>query len=233
MNILFVDDEPIVFEQLEFILKPLYPLWNYYFASDSSQAVALTKEKYFDLAFVDIELPGKSGLELVKDLKDIQEHLQIIILSAHQDFQYAKKSIQLGVAEYLTKPIIEEEFLDTIKRFSSAIFNKQYSRLINEALSMIHETFETRVTLQEVASKVHTSPAYLSRKFSEEVGMSLIDYLTEYRIEKAKHLLKFTNESISAIAEKTGFNSLHYFSSQFKKKENRTPKQYRENDDGK
>jgi two-component system, response regulator YesN len=232
VNVLFVDDEPIVFEQLEFILRPLFPLWNYYFASDSSQAVALTKEHHFDLALVDIELPGKSGLELVKDLKEIKESLQIIILSAHQDFQYAKKSIQLGVAEYLTKPIIEEELIETIKRFSSAIFNMQFSKLINDALTIIHETFEQRVTLLEIASRVHTSPAYLSRKFSEEVGMSLIDYLTEYRIEKAKHLLAYTNQSISAIAEKTGFNSLHYFSTQFKKKENITPKQYREHYDG-
>lgn len=139
-----------------------------------------------------------------------------------------KKSIQLGVAEYLTKPIIEEELLETVKRFSFALYSKQYSKLINDALAIIHETFEQRVTLQEIASRVHTSSAYLSRKFSEEVGVSLIDYLTEYRIEKAKHLLKFTNESISSIAEKTGFNSLHYFSTQFKKKENITPKHFRE-----
>jgi two-component system response regulator YesN len=232
MNVLFVDDEPIVFEQLEFILKPLFPLWNFYFASDSIQALALTKEHYFNLAFVDVELPGKSGLDLVKDLKEVQNHLQIIILSAHQDFQYAKKSIQLGVGEYLTKPIIEEELIHTVNRFTSNIFKKQYSKIVNDALTAIHETFEQRVTLQDIASKVHTSPAYLSRKFSEEVGMSLIDYLTEYRIEKAKHLLAHTNESISAIAEKTGFNSLHYFSTQFKKKETLTPKQYRESHDG-
>jgi two-component system response regulator YesN len=232
MNVLFVDDEPIVFEQLEFILKPVFPLWNYYFASDSSQAMAFTKEHYFDLAFVDIELPGKSGLELVKDLKEIQEQLQIIILSAHQDFNFAKKSIQLGVAEYLTKPIIEAELIETIQKFSSAIFKKKYSKLVNDAISRIHEHYEQRITLQDIAAKVHTSPAYLSRKFSEEVGLSLIDYLTEYRLEKAKHLLAITNESISAIAEKTGFNSLHYFSSQFKKKENVTPKQYREHYNG-
>lgn len=103
MNVLFVDDEPIVFEQLEFILKPLFPLWNYYFASDSSQAISLTSENYFDLAFVDIELPGKSGLELVKDLKEMQENMQIIILSAHQDFQYAKKIHTVGSGGILNK----------------------------------------------------------------------------------------------------------------------------------
>ncbi|MGZ4160312.1 MAG: response regulator, partial [Neobacillus sp.] len=145
MNVLFVDDEPIVFEQLEFILKPVFPLWNFYFASDSSQAMAFMKEHYFDLAFVDIELPGKSGLELVKDLKEIQEQLQIIILSAHQDFNFAKKSIQLGVAEYLTKPIIEAELIETIQKFSSAIFKKKYSKLVNDAISRIHEHYEQRI----------------------------------------------------------------------------------------
>ncbi|MBT2687150.1 response regulator [Bacillus sp. ISL-47] len=228
MNVLCIDDEPIVIEQLEYILKPAFPLWNFHFAYDSSQAIAISKENYFHLAFVDIEMPGKSGLELVKDLKDLQPHLQIIILSAHQDFEFAKKSIQLGVSEYLTKPIIEDELKETLKKFSTPIFNKEYSKIVNEALLQIHENYEQRTSLQDIAAKVHASPAYLSRKFSEEVGTSLIDYLTVYRLEKAKHLLATTNSSISEIAEKTGFNSLHYFSSQFKKKEDITPKQYRE-----
>ncbi|MGM0975516.1 MAG: response regulator transcription factor [Bacillota bacterium] len=228
MNVLCIDDEPIVIEQLEYILKPAFPLWNFHFAYDSSQALATSKEHYFHLAFVDIEMPGKSGLELVKDLKEIQPHLQIIILSAHQDFDFAKKSIQLGVSEYLTKPIIEEELKETLKKFSTPIFQKEYSKMVNEALNQIHESYEQRVGLQDIAAKVHASPAYLSRRFSEEVGTSLIDYLTVYRLEKAKHLLSTTHYSISEIAEKTGFNSLHYFSSQFKKKENITPKQYRE-----
>ncbi|MGN7175989.1 response regulator transcription factor [Cytobacillus sp. SAFR-174] len=228
MNVLCIDDEPIVIEQLEYILKPAFPLWNFHFAHDSSQALALSKEHYFHLAFVDIEMPGKSGLELVKDLKEIQPHLQIIILSAHQDFDFAKKSIQLGVSEYLTKPIIEEELKETLRKFSTPIFQKEYSKMVNEALNQIHESYEQRVGLQDIAARVHASPAYLSRRFSEEVGTSLIDYLTVYRLEKAKHLLSTTLYSISEIAEKTGFNSLHYFSSQFKKKENITPKQYRE-----
>lgn len=228
MNVLCIDDEPIVIEQLEYILKPAFPLWNFHFAFDSSQALAISKENYFHLAFVDIEMPGKSGLELVKDLKEIQPHLQIIILSAHQDFEFAKKSIQLGVSEYLTKPIIEEELKETLKKFSTPIFRKEYSRLVNDALLQIHQNYEQRISLQDIAAKVHASPAYLSRKFSEEVGTPLIDHLTVYRLEKAKHLLATTNKSISEIAEKTGFNSLHYFSSQFKKKEKMTPKQYRE-----
>lgn len=228
MNILCVDDEPIVIEQLEFILKSAFPLWNFYFASDSSQALTLTKETYFHLAFVDIEMPGKSGLELISDLKTIQPQLQAIILSAHQDFDFAKRSIQLGVAEYLTKPIIQEELLKTVEKFSNVIFKKRYSNLVNGAMSQVHENYSQKSTLPDIAAKIHTSPAYLSRKFSEEVNMSLIDYLTEYRLEKAKHLLRTTKKSISEIAENTGFNSLQYFSTQFKKKEKMTPKAYRE-----
>ncbi|GAA0318674.1 response regulator [Bacillus carboniphilus] len=228
MNILCVDDEPIVIEQLEYILKPSFPLWNFYYAYDSSQALSIFKENYFHLAIVDIEMPGKSGLELIRDLKEQQADLPVIILSAHQDFQFAKASIQLGVVEYLTKPIIAEELRETVKKFSSEVYKQGYSKLINEALSTIEECYNQRLTLQKVASKVHVSAAYLSRKFSEEVGSSLSDYINQYRLEKAKHLLVSSNENISTIAEKTGFNSLHYFSTQFKKKEEMTPKEYRE-----
>lgn len=228
MNILCVDDEPIVLEQLEHILKPTFPLWNFYFAYDSSQALTFSKDHYFQLAIVDIEMPGKSGLELVRDLKEQLENLLVIILSAHQDFQFAKASIQLGVVDYLTKPIMEDELINTVRKYSSEVYKQSYSKHINEALAIIEKEYDQRLTLQDVASKVHVSAAYLSRKFSEEVGSALSDYINQYRIEKSKHLLISSNETISAIAEKNGFNSLHYFSTQFKKKENMTPKEFRE-----
>ncbi|HWO74681.1 MAG TPA: helix-turn-helix domain-containing protein [Bacillus sp. (in: firmicutes)] len=228
MNILCVDDEPIVLEQLEHILQPVFPFLNFFFANDSSQAISISKENHFHLAIVDIEMPGKSGLELVRDLKENQENLPVVILSAHQDFHLAKTSIHLGVAEYLTKPIFEDELKETVSRFTSEIYKQGYSKLINETLSVIEVFYEQRLSLQEVASKVHVSPAYLSRRFSEEVGTSLTDYINQYRLEKAKLLLLTTDETISAIAERTGFNSLHYFSTQFKKKENMTPKEFRE-----
>jgi two-component system, response regulator YesN len=229
MNVLLVDDEPFVLEQLELLIKPLCPLWNIYTAMDSSQALSLCKQVDFQLVFLDIELPGKSGLEIAEQLKSEYEQIKIIILTAHQSFVYAKKSIEIGVSDYLTKPIIQEELNKVIQKYADEIHYNQYSEIVMNALNIVHEQYSNKITLSSVAEQIHVNPAYLSRKFSTEVGLSFSDYLMNYRIEKAKiELLKYPDYSISKISELSGFGSLHYFSTLFRKKVGMTPKQYRE-----
>lgn len=229
MNVLLVDDEPFMLEQLEMLIKPLCPFWNLYTAADSSQALYLSKEINFQLAFLDIEMPGKSGLELAQELKKIKDKLEIIILTAHQDFDYAKTAISIGVSEYMTKPIVESELKEVIRKYAKDIHYVEYSKIVNDTLSIVHERFHEKLNLTVVANDIHVNASYLSRKFSEEVGLPFSDYLMNYRVEVAKtKLLTDIDSSISEVAENVGFNSLHYFSTIFKKKTGMTAKKYRE-----
>lgn len=228
MNVLLVDDEPIVLEQLEFLIKPLCPLWNLSLSLDSSQALHLCKKEKFQLAFLDIEMPGKSGLELAMDLKALYKDIRIVMITAHQEFEYAKRAIQIGVEDFLTKPIIENELKEVIKKHARDIDYMDVSKIVSDALVVIQNRYSEKLSLSLVANEIHTNPSYLSRKFSEEVGVSFSDYLIDYRVEIAKSLLKKENITISQISEQVGFNTLHYFSSIFKKKVGVTAKHYRE-----
>jgi two-component system response regulator YesN len=229
VNVLLVDDEPYVLEQLEMLIKPLCPFWNLYTAADSSQALHLCKQVKFQLAFLDIEMPGKSGLELAEELKQQDKDIQIIIITAHQDFEYAQRSIKIGVTDYITKPIIDSELKEVIKKHAKDVHYMEYSTFVQETLSLVHERFHEKLNLSIAAQEIHVNPSYLSRKFSEEVGMPFSDYLMNYRIEIAKTmLLTHMDNSISEVAEQVGFNSLHYFSTLFKKKVGMTAKMYRE-----
>ncbi len=229
MNILLVDDEPFVLEQLEFLIKPMTPLSNIYTAMDSSQALQLSKRVNFHLAFLDIELPGKSGLEIAEALKKSNPKLDIVILTAHQDFHFAQRAIRLGVAEYLTKPIIEKELKEVVSKYNTNAHDKEYSKIVRDSILYIHEHYGERLNLSMAANNIHVNASYLSRKFSEEVGLSFSEYLLHYRIEIAKILLlTHMDYSISEIAQITGFSSLHYFSNLFRKTVNMTPKGYRE-----
>lgn len=229
MNILLVDDEPFMLEQLEFLIKPMCPLSEIYTALDSSQVQQLLKKVKFHLAFIDIQLPGKSGLQIAKELKEQDQNTIIIILTAYQDFNYAKDAIKIGVSQYLTKPLIEKELLEVIDTYVKDSKHFKYTKLIMEVLNIVHEKYPDKLNLTQVAKMVHVNPSYLSRKFSEEVGLPFSDYLNDYRLEMAKNLLlTYKDFSVSEIAMRTGFNSLHYFSTLFRKKVNMTPKQYRE-----
>lgn len=84
-----------------------------------------------------------------------------------------------------------------------------------------------KITLQTLAKLIHFNESYLIEQFKEAMGVPPMRYLNEMRIEKAKELLVTTEKSITDVAKETGFQSIHYFSRTFKKKERMTPQAYR------
>ena len=83
------------------------------------------------------------------------------------------------------------------------------------------------ITLEKLARLIHFNKSYLIEQFKEAMGVLPMKYLNEMRMEKAKELLITTEKSITDVATETGFQSIHYFSRTFKKKENMTPHDYR------
>ncbi|MCP8615896.1 response regulator transcription factor [Salirhabdus salicampi] len=225
MSILLVDDEPFVLEQLKHMISNTYPHWDTYTGMDGSQALEVIKHEEIHLAILDIELPGKSGLELAKIMKDQSPYTNIIMLSAHQDFEYAREAIQVGVSDYITKPVIESEFLEILQKYAKEM---DHSNLVTKAVQYIQEHYHEKLNLSVLAQELYANPSYLSRKFRNEVGVTFSDFLLNYRIEVAKQRLKGKGDNISTIAEECGFGSLHYFSSVFKKKTGLTPKAFRQ-----
>ncbi|NGQ97141.1 AraC family transcriptional regulator [Brevibacillus sp. SYP-B805] len=226
MNVLLVDDEPLELEQLEFLIKPEFPSWNLYKAMDSEEALTIQEKVKLDLAFLDIHLPGQSGLKLAEALRRHASDLAIIIVTAFQDFHYAKQSIRLGVMEYITKPVIESELMEVLTRYRKPAV---HSRIIRDALHILREQFHEKINLADIAAQIHVNPSYLSRRFHEEVGLSFSEYLMKYRIERAKEMMMdHPDWNISQVAEQAGFNSLHYFSTIFRKLVGVTPKEFRE-----
>ncbi|MFK9090353.1 helix-turn-helix domain-containing protein [Bacillus salipaludis] len=224
MNILLVDDEELELEQLEYLIHRMFPNWKFFKARDASQATQIVKQQDIFLAFLDIQLPGKSGLELATELTRSYS-MDIIMVTAFQNFEYAKASIRLGVVDYITKPIIEEELATVLSRYDRMA---RYSEQIVNALNIIHKDYCEKLSLNYLASKIHINSAYLSRKFHEEVGMGFSEYLNEYRLKEAqKMLIDFPDLSISTISERCGFNSQHYFSQTFRKMTGQSPRDYR------
>lgn len=234
MNVLLLDDEPLELEQLEYLLQSEFPSWKFFKASDASQAHFINLNHELDLAFLDINLPGKSGLEFGEELRQSNKDVEIIMVTACQDFSYAQQSIRIGVVDYLTKPVIETELLTILSKYKENQFSQNYSSLIQCSLTAIHEKFAEKISLSDIANKVHANPTYLSRKFHEEVGLSFSAYLIQYRIHMAKRsLITNPNWTIADIAENSGFSSQNYFSTLFRKIEGLSPTEFRENEKSK
>lgn len=226
MNILLVDDEVLELDQLEYLMKAQFPNWTFYKAQDASIALQLAGKVKISLAFLDIQMPGKNGLELAKELKKNYE-LDIIMVTAFQSFEYAKASLRIGVNDYLTKPVVESELLGLLEKYQKW---SSKNDSMQEVLSIIREEYHEKLSLSFVANRIHLNANYLSRKFYEEIGIGFADYLNAYRLEMAKKLLVNQRDmSMAVIAEKAGFNSQHYFSAMFKKQFGVTPSEFRIN----
>lgn len=109
MKILIADDEELVRENLRDILRALARDEQLFEAVNGRKLIEKASEIKPDICFVDIRMPGVSGLEAIESLIDDFPDTSWIILSGYSDFEYARKALALGVTEYLLKPSTEDE----------------------------------------------------------------------------------------------------------------------------
>ena len=102
-----------------------------------------------------------------------------------------------------------------------------YNLNVNKALKFIEENYKNQITLDQVCEKIGINKSYFCTIFKEHTNKTFSNYLSSYRINKSKDLLKNTDMPITEIAFIVGFNSVNYYNNNFKKLTNMTPAQYR------
>lgn len=113
---------------------------------------------------------------------------------------------------------------ETVNRITS---KNSTATAVDVVIRYIHDNLGNELSRSELMDVVHLHPDYLSALFRQETGISLTKYITQERINGAKNLLIATDLPISEIATRNGFQSIAYFSKQFKNQENMTPSEYR------
>lgn len=106
--------------------------------------------------------------------------------------------------------------------------SNRYGDVVDEVMEYIEKNYaDEELSLNLLASHVNFSPNHLSMVFSQQTGQTLIKYVTDYRMNKAKELLRCTNKKSSVVSMEVGYKDPHYFSYLFKKTQGMTPTQYR------
>jgi len=106
--------------------------------------------------------------------------------------------------------------------------NNSIDTLVVKAMTYMESRYSENISLKEVAEHVSISTYYLSRLFKRETGKNFSEYLTDYRMDKAKEYLVDSDMKLYEIADQIGLSDPHYFSRTFKKHVGLTPSQYRE-----
>lgn len=116
-KILVVDDEPRVSMGIKnFLLGSDLQITFVETALNGFEAIDYLRMDSFDLVLTDIQMSRMSGIELMETIYMEQPHLPVIVISAHEKFDFAKKSMRLGARDYLVKPVEQEDLLRVVRK---------------------------------------------------------------------------------------------------------------------
>ena len=118
-RILIVDDHAVVREGLTKILADSHGGFQVDEAGHGQEALALVLRERFDLVLLDISMPGRSGLDVLKEMKSHRPLLPVLMLSMHSEKEYVLRALGAGASGYVTKDSAAEELLGAIREVLS------------------------------------------------------------------------------------------------------------------
>jgi len=203
MKVLIADDHAIVRGGLKQILLKMDEVSTVDETGDGHKTLAKIEENKYDIVILDISMPGMSGLDILKTMKDRNETANVLILSIHPQDQYAIRAIHLGASGYLCKDSIYEEIQDAIKKIaaggkyisSTLVENIVFTKNL-DANKLPHEKLSEREfqvmcmlaqgsSVKEIAAELSISDKTVSTfrsRILEKMGMKKNADLTLYAI---------------------------------------------------
>ncbi len=180
IKILIADDHPVVRKGLREIIEETSDMKVVDEASNGQEVLAKVFKKDFDVVLLDISMPGRSGLDILKELKSQLPNLTVLVLSIYPEEQYAVQVLKAGASGYLTKKSAPEELVTALHKVSAggkyvspSLAEKLASALETGIEKPLHETLSAREyevmrkialgkTVTEIARELFLSPKTIS-----------------------------------------------------------------------
>ncbi|NBD23697.1 response regulator transcription factor [Paenibacillus glycinis] len=200
-----------------------------------------------DVIITDIEMPMMDGLAFIEQAKAKLPEAFIIMLSGYNDFEYARKSMRAGAADYLLKPMDKVEVFKLLDRCAESKREREAANgavrptapaapaaenaaaaTADRICRLIDREYNRELDLPYIADKIGFNASYISKLFSRERGETITDYLNRVRIDKAKQFLRdHPGLKVYEIAHIVGYGDKIYFQKLFKRTVGMTPNEYR------
>lgn len=128
---------------------------------------------------------------------------------------------------YEREQMFREYLMQALQPFCIPDESQDKKSLVKKAILLIQQNYSSDISLDWLADKLCVNSSYLSRLFSQEAGMPMVQYINQYRIEQAKKMMNTSSLKLYEVAQKAGFSSSIVFSSVFKKITGETPTEYK------
>jgi two-component system invasion response regulator UvrY len=204
LKVLIADDHPIVRQGLKQILSEESDMGVFGEAQNSQEVLELVQKQDWDIVILDITMPGRGGIDVLKELKHERPKLPVLMLSVHPEDQYAVRALKAHASGYMTKDSAPEELVKAIRKIlrggkyiSSTLAEKLAFDLETETEKPLHETLSDREhqVLLMIASGKTVS------EIAEELSLS-VKTIDTYRARILEKMKMKTNAELTYYAIK-------------------------------
>lgn len=250
MKILVADDERWIRKGItRMIDRERHSVDQILEAENLTEALELFRREEPEIVLSDVCFPAENGCDLCEEIHAVSPETKIVMISAYDDFNYAKRALRFQAVDYLLKPVSKEQLNQVIgqcieqlreaESFLIAPLPKEKEipsaderetatiSMIRKMMEQMNRDYTRQYKLAEMAEQCHITEAYFSALFKRVAGISPVSYLIQVRIEKAKELMMVTDYKMVTIANRVGYEDYQYFTKMFKKVTGETPGEYR------
>ena len=225
-------------------------------ASNAHECLMLIEKDRPDIILTDINMPLTNGLDMTQHIIEKYPGIKVIVITGYDKFEYAKRSVKLGISDFILKPIDDDELKEAILKLKDKIQKEKAEinevKNIKEAIGDLTEIMELEeenndkyisinqlkkyiiknisnpdLSLKSVAQHFYLNSSYLSRFFKEKTNENFGEYIIKTKMEIALKMLENPNIKAYEISKKIGFEDPNYFSNWFKKYMGQSIKEYK------
>ncbi len=248
-RMVIIDDEKWVVKSLSATLRSQGWFELAGEAYDGLNGLMLLRERRPELAFVDVTMPGMTGLELLRRAGELSLPTMFVMISDHAEFAYAQKALFYNAISYCLKPFSKNELFDSMEKAYRRLEAARpapvpapaereapppgepppvtANKTVNQMLHFVHQNYRRDISAEDLAVLCAIHKSYAGQLFRQVTGETFSGYLTRIRMDRATALLLETDMPVAAIAAEVGYSDYFYFAKVFKKAVGETPSAYR------
>lgn len=202
MKFLISDDHAIVRKGLKDLLREEFPRAEFLEAVNSQEAISVVASHDIDVVLLDISMPGRNGMETLKQMRALGVKAPILMLSMHSEDQYAVRALRAGASGFINKESANEELLSAVNRvlqgkryITPAVAEKLADGVSKPEVNLLHESLSDREmqVLQQIASGKTVS------EIASEISLS-VNTVSTYRTRILEKLMLNNNAELTRYA---------------------------------
>jgi YesN/AraC family two-component response regulator len=241
-KVVVADDEEII---LKNVVRKIEEADSRFFvvgtALNGREALDLVDANYPELLVTDVRMPVLDGFELIASVSTYHPYVKILIISGHDDFEFARRAMSYGVKNYILKPVKLEELRAALGDIGSVLEEDEdivaarvqnsaesnAATMVSEIERFIRGHFSSEVDLETLARAFGLSPSQMCKLFRKYRDDTPVHYLTALRMNEAKRLLiQLPDLEVKEVGQLVGYSDQFYFSRTFKRATGMSPTEF-------